>query len=223
VLDVCTGPGILAAAAVERGARVVGLDFSGNVVEIARRNVPEAEFRLGGAQALPFEDASFDAVVCGFGIIHVPEPATALSEIRRVLKPGSRAAVSVWEAPDSINGFGLLFEAIKTHGKLDVPLPHGPDFFQFSEEEKLAGALQETGFEEIEIRTVEQEWELNDLLGILNGITKGGVRARALLEAQTEAARHDISDAVIAGMSRYVSSDGLYRVPMPALVGTGRK
>src|SRR5262245_47901336 len=113
VLDVCTGPGMLAGTAVKRGAQVVALDFSGKLIEIAMRNAPGAEFRQGDAQALPFEADSFDSVVCGYGIIHVPEPQRALSEMRRVLKPGGFLAVSVWEAAKPGNGFGLLFGAIR--------------------------------------------------------------------------------------------------------------
>lgn len=223
VLDVCTGPGMLAAAAVARGAQVIGLDFSGKVIEIARRNVPQAEFQEGDAQALSFEDGSFDAVVCGFGVIHVPHPAMALSEIRRVLKPGGRAAISTWEAPKPTNGFGLLYGAIKAHGNLNVPLPHGPDFFQFSDEEKMVEALSETGFRAIAVHNVGQLWELSDSLGIVTAVVQGAVRARGLLEAQTEAARNAICEAVKAAMSPYASPDGLYRVPMPALVGAGAK
>lgn len=223
VLDVCSGPGMLSAAAVARGARVVGLDFSGEAIEIARRNVPDAEFQEGDAQALPFDDDSFDAVVCGFGVMHVPQPAVALSEIRRVLKPGSRAAISTWEAPKPTNGFGLLYGAIKAHGNVNVPLPHGPDFFQFGGEEKMTGALSETGFRAIAVHTVEQVWELDDSLGIVTAIVEGTVRARGLLWAQTEAAQNAIGEAVKAQMSQYASPDGSYRVPMPALVGAGEK
>jgi SAM-dependent methyltransferase len=104
--------------------------------------VPGAEFRQGDAQTLPFEADSFDSVVCGYGIIHVPEPQKALSEMRRVLKPGGCLAVSVWEAAKPGNGFGLLFGAIRKHGDLNVPLPHGPDFFQFSEPDKLKAAFK---------------------------------------------------------------------------------
>lgn len=64
----------------------------------------------------------------GYGIIHVPEPNRALAEMRRVLRPGGRVAISAWE-PSPNNGFGLMMGAIKAHGQLDVPLPHGPDFF----------------------------------------------------------------------------------------------
>jgi ubiquinone/menaquinone biosynthesis C-methylase UbiE len=129
VLDVCTGPGLLAGATVRRGAEAVGLDFSGNAVEIARRNVPGAEFLQGDAQALPFTSESYDAVLCGYGIIHVPDPEKALAEMRRVLRPGGRLAASVWQAPQPDNGFGVLYGAIRQHGDVGVPLPHGPDFF----------------------------------------------------------------------------------------------
>lgn len=94
-LDVCTGPGILTAGATERGAQAIGLDFSAEAIGIARRNVPNAEFRQGDAQALPFADDSFDAVVCGFGLLHLPEPEKAITEMKRVLKPGGCAAMSV--------------------------------------------------------------------------------------------------------------------------------
>ena len=110
LLDVCTGPGILAGAALERGAQVVGLDFSGKLIDIARRKVPGAEFQQGDAQPLPFEDESFDAVVCGYGVIHVPEPQKALSEMHRVLKPGGYLAASVWEAQSrlTVSGFSSV-------------------------------------------------------------------------------------------------------------------
>jgi ubiquinone/menaquinone biosynthesis C-methylase UbiE len=70
VLDVCCGPGILAAGALARGAEVIGLDFASEAVALARRIVPFGRFQQGNAQALPFTDAFFDAVVCGYGLVH---------------------------------------------------------------------------------------------------------------------------------------------------------
>ena len=98
VLDVCCGPGMLAAGALERGAEATGLDFSLEAVELARRLVPNGRFEQGDAQALPFPAESFDAVLCGYGLMHLPEPAAALREMLRVLRPGGRAALSVWDA-----------------------------------------------------------------------------------------------------------------------------
>ena len=223
LLDVCTGPGMLAKAAVERNAEVVGLDFSAEAIEIAKRNVPQAEFRQGDAQDLPFDDRSFDAVVCGFGIVHLPEPEEALSEMHRVLRPGGRLATSVWEALKPTNGFGLLFGAIKSHGSLDVSLPHGPDFFQFSDEETLTAALAGVGFHAVSVQTVEQVWAFDEPLALISAVLEGTVRARGLFLAQTESARSAIARAVEEGMAQHRSPDGGFRVPMPALLGSGRK
>ncbi|WOS66100.1 class I SAM-dependent methyltransferase [Sinorhizobium fredii] len=185
--------------------------------------MPEAEFLEGDAQALPFGADSFDAVVCGYGIIHVPDPETALSEMHRVLKDGGYLAASVWRAPKPTSGFGLLFDAIEKLGNLDVPLPHGPDFFQFSEPEKFKLALQDIGFTDVAIAGVDQVWEVGEPLGMITAILEGGVRARGLLLAQTEDVRSAISATVANGMMQFRSADGTYRIPMPALVGSGRK
>lgn len=222
-LDVCTGPGMLVEVAMQRGAMAVGLDFSSEAVEIARRNVPGAEFRQGDAQALPFDDASFDAVVCGYGIIHVPDPEKALEEMHRVLRPGGRVAVSVWQAPKPTNGFGVLFGAIKRHGNLDVPLPHGPDFFQFSGTETMTATLEAMSFRGVTAQHVEQTWDIDKATGLVHAILEGTVRARAMLLAQTVTARTAIEAAVEEGIARYRVAGGGFRVPMPALVGAGTK
>lgn len=223
VLDVCTGPGMLAEAALERGTKAVGLDFSSEAIEIAKRNVPKAEFHQGDAQALPFEDDSFDAVVCGYGIIHVPNPEKVLGEMRRVLRPGGRIAISVWEAPKPTNGFGVLFGALKVHGDLNVPLPHGPDFFQFSESENMTAALEAVGLHDVAVQSVEQVWEMDEPMGIIRAVLEGTVRSRGLLLAQTNAARSAIEAAVREGMAQFSSHEGGYEVPMPAVVGAGTK
>jgi ubiquinone/menaquinone biosynthesis C-methylase UbiE len=223
VLDVCCGPGMITAAAIARGAEAKGIDFSAVAVEIATSNVPGAEIHEGDAQSLPFNDDSFDAVICGFGIIHVPNPHKALSEMCRVLKPGGRVAVSTWEAPNPNNGFGLLFGSIKANADMDIDLPHGPDIFQFSDPEKMSNALQETGFNEPSASTVVQTWEFKDAHGFITGIIEGSARARAIITAQTDAVQAAIADAVVAGMHGYISSDGTYRLPMPALIGSAAK
>lgn len=223
VLDVCTGTGVMAAAARERSAQVVGVDFSAECLRIAMSRAPDADFREGDAEALDFPDSSFDAVVYGFGLIHLADPQAALLEFHRVLKPGGRCAVSVWLRPDPATAFGLLLGAISSHGDMNVPLPHGPDFFQFSEAARLRAALLETGFADIETKVVELVSELEDDLGLIRSTLEGSVRARALLERQPDSAKEAIVGSVKASMSAFKSSDGLYRVPMPALVGAGSK
>jgi len=79
---------MLAAGVLERGAEAIGLDFSLEAVELASKLVPTGRFERGDAQALPYAAESFDAVLCGYGVMHLPEPAAALREMLRVLRPG---------------------------------------------------------------------------------------------------------------------------------------
>ena len=223
VVDVCCGPGMISAAASTRGAKAIGIDFSAAAVRLARSNVDDAEFREGDAQALPFDDDSVDAVLCGFGIIHLPDPERALAEMYRVLRPRGRVALSVWEAPVAGNGFGLIYGSIKQHANLDVDLPHGPDFFQFSDPDKLAAALLETGFSNPSVTSVAQTWEFDAASGLVDAVMQGAVRAPALIAAQSADIQRTIVDAIIDGAETYRAADGVYRLPMPALVGAASK
>jgi demethylmenaquinone methyltransferase/2-methoxy-6-polyprenyl-1,4-benzoquinol methylase len=94
VLDGCCGTGDLAVAARAAGAgHVVGLDFSERMLERARRKAPELEWVQGDVLALPFEDASFDSAVVGFGARNVEDLEAGLKELRRVLRLGGRLGI----------------------------------------------------------------------------------------------------------------------------------
>jgi len=99
VLDVACGPGNVAAAAAAQGASVLGLDFAAEMVALAGRKWPGVEFRASDAEHLDLPDATFDAVVMNFGILHLADPDRALAEAWRVLRPGGRLAFTVWEPP----------------------------------------------------------------------------------------------------------------------------
>lgn len=223
VLDACCGPGMLSAEAARQGATPVGIDFSEAFLAMARARVPGAAFHRCDAQALHFDDESFDAVVCGFGVIHLPEPARALAEFQRVVRSGGRVALSTWEAPKPSNGFGLLYDAIKTHGKTGVPIPHGPDLFQFSHADSMKSALVDSGLTNAEAFVVDQIWDLDDHDGLLTVILEGTVRSRALLKAQSREDSDAIRAAVRIGMDRFKAGDKRYGVPMPAVIGVGQK
>src|SRR4051812_42061784 len=83
LLDVACGPGFVAAAAAARGAIVCAVDFSPAMVEAARRRYPALDVREGDAESLAFDEASFDAVVMNFGMLHLAHPDGAIAEARR--------------------------------------------------------------------------------------------------------------------------------------------
>ena len=100
-LDVGCGTGALSQTILERSApsTVTGIDASGGFVDHARGQIsdPRASFRVGDAQALPFEDGDFDAAVSGLVLNFVPDPARMLGAMRRVVQPGGVVAVYVWD------------------------------------------------------------------------------------------------------------------------------
>lgn len=219
VLDMCCGPGMLAAGALQRGAEAIGLDFSGAAVELARKLVPKGNFQQGDAQALPFPAASFNAVLCGYGLMHLPDPAAALRETLRVLRPGGRTAVSVWDATGF--GFALVYEAVRARGSMDVALPHGPDFFQFGSPERMSATLTEAGFADVEAYSINQDWHVANADRYIESILTGTVRARAVLAAQSGDAADGVRSYIADYLTRFRAPNGQLVVPMPAIIGSG--
>ncbi|MBI3490612.1 MAG: methyltransferase domain-containing protein [Acidobacteria bacterium] len=222
LLDVACGPGFVAGTAARRRASVVGLDFSAAMIVDAQRRHPAITFREGDAQALPFQAASFDAIVMNFGMLHLARPDRAMSEAHRVLRPGGRYAFTVWADPTLAVGFGLTLRAIQELGSIDVPLPEGPPFFRFSAEDEGRTALSQEGFTNIDVRTLPLVWRLTSSDAVFEAVSRGGVRMAALLRAQTPDAISAIRAAVRRGVEAY-AHDGLFLVPMPAVMASATR
>ena len=101
ILDVACGTGVLARAALERvgsEGSVAGLDLNPGMLAVAERLEPAVEWREGSAEALPWADGTFDAVVSQFGLMFFPDRRRALSEMVRVVGAGGRLSIAVWDA-----------------------------------------------------------------------------------------------------------------------------
>src|SRR5258708_11726297 len=104
------------AAAARRTAAPIGVDFSSAMIAEARRAHPYLRFDEGDAEALPYPDRSFDAVVANLGIHHVSRPGKAIAEALRVLRAGGRLAFTTWATPADNVAWRLLFDSIPAHG-----------------------------------------------------------------------------------------------------------
>jgi SAM-dependent methyltransferase len=224
VLDVACGPGHLAAAAAAMGATPVGLDAAEGMVAVARAGYAEIEFLRGDAERLPFGDASFDAVVAGFVVNHLPRPERALAEFARVVRPGGRVAVTVWDRPGRMRLLGVLGEAVEgTEGVRAPGLPSGgPDPFRFADDAALAALLWGAGLAEAEVRCIAFEQEVADTDELWEGMLAGSVRTAALIERQSEPVRRRIRAALERAVAPYRSETAIV-LPVSAKLASGRR
>lgn len=222
VLDVACGGGYVAAAARERGAEVVSVDFSAAQLELARQSYPDLEFVQGDAENLPFPGEGFDVVLNAFGFPHLAHPERAASEACRVLKRGGRFAYASWAEPAKCIGLAMVYDAVRAHGSLDVGIPAGPNFFAYGDAAYAGGLLGGAGFVDVSPKDVPLVWRVPDPDAIFDTIRSGTVRASALFSRQTPQALAKIKDGMRARVSEFKNNNG-YDVPTPALIVSARK
>ena len=220
LLDVACGTGELTAAALQRGARAEGVDFAATMVGKAREKYPAARFNEGDAEHLPYDNSTFDTVVCAFGLLHLQDPERAIAEGRRVLKPGGRYTFTVWGNVDQGGDFfKLVMGAITRHGTLDVPLPPAPPIFRFADFQECNRALTAAGFNAPSVRILQLQWRTKKPQDILDLIYKSIVRTPMILQAQAEDARERIHRAIVEGAESY-RKDDVIELRFPAVLAT---
>jgi ubiquinone/menaquinone biosynthesis C-methylase UbiE len=222
LLDVCCGPGYGAGQAAERNLTAIGIDLSPTMIDEARRRFPGAEFAVGDAEQLNFEDGSFDIVICPFGLLHLPNPDKAISEAFRVLKLGGRYAWTVWCTPDKAEFLGIAVKATAAYADMNVALPPAPPLFQFADRVLATAALERAGFsvveaEEIPVTFVGDRPE--DAWHWFENIT---VRLMAVFRLQKPEVQKKITAAIIDAARAY-SVDGTVSIPCTAIMYSARK
>ncbi|MET0668545.1 MAG: methyltransferase domain-containing protein [Xanthobacteraceae bacterium] len=223
LLDVAAGPGHLAAAAAQHGARVTGVDLAPAMVALASKLHPDVSFREASADRLPFPDASFDAVTCAFGVGHFPDPVRVLAEFARVLAPGGIAALAWWDGFERNRINGIFHEAL-LRLKISAPgvVPAGPPIDRYSDCERFAQLLRDAGLNDVRVEQVSFEHSLRDADQFWDMAMGSFARASSVIGTQSEQTQREIREAVSAAASRYKSGSGL-AVPVAFLVAAGTR
>lgn len=209
VLDVACGTGVAARTAAERvgpDGSVVGLDINDGMLAVAERVAPEIDWRRGVAEALPFDDDRFDAVLCQFGLMFFEDGPTSIREMMRVLRPGGRLAVAVWDALERSSGYlafvGLLERLFgaETAGALRAP-------FVLGDPRALGALFAGAGYPEAVVETQEgtarfpsiESWVYADVKGwtAAERIDDAG-HERLLREAARELGPFEGADGTVA-------------------------
>jgi ubiquinone/menaquinone biosynthesis C-methylase UbiE len=227
VLDVASGtgePGLSAAARAPQG-KVTITDLAEKMLLVAeenaaRRGLKNVETRLADAGALPFADATFDAVTARFGFMFFPDVLGAARELARVARPGARVTTAVWGAPEKNPWATAIMGTIGKHVDLPVPPPGAPGLFRCAAPGYMAGVFREAGLRNVterEVAVPAQFDDANQYFTFMNEVAAPVVQGMALAG---EATRVKIKDAVIA----LVGGPGKkIRLDATAVVITGEK
>jgi SAM-dependent methyltransferase len=223
LLDVATGPGALAAKAASRGARVVGVDLSPRMLELARRSSPAVDFREADVEHLPFADATFDAVICSFGLGHFPRPEAAVADCVRTLNPGGRMAFSWWDDPARQRIQGIFRETIAELAiTLPPEVPLGHNVLRFSDTGEFLRLLRGAGLLEVSVEEHAMTYSVADTEALWRGGLGSFVMTGAAIRHQDKATQAKIRTAFERRASVYKSANGL-DLPVAFKVGSGRK
>jgi SAM-dependent methyltransferase len=219
VLDLCCGQGSLTAVMSAAGAAVAGLDFSPTMLAIAAKAAPEASLHEGDATAMPFADESFDAVVCNFGMMHIPDQPKALSEICRVLRPDGQFLMATWVGPETSPAFATVLGAVKALADMSTA-PAQPDLFAFARLEVANEMMAGAGLNMTAHEMVTPAWELDEPNELFEIFLTATVGAAMLIKSQAPETIGSIRDRVTETVAQKFAAGSGYRVPVPVAVVT---
>jgi SAM-dependent methyltransferase len=220
VLELAAGPGDVGyAASPQLGdeGRLLSSDFSSEMVEVARRRAAElaltnVEHRVLDAEAIALDDDSVDGVLCRFGYMLMPDPAAALAETRRVLRPGGRVALAVWSAPERNPWISVGGRVLSGLGLVPPPQPGEPGMFVLADERRLRGLLEGVGFTVERVEDVPVLFAYDDVEEyIASARETGGMFAR-IWNATSDEEHEAIKTGLVEGFVPF-AGDGGYELP----------
>jgi SAM-dependent methyltransferase len=223
LLDVATGPGVLAAEANGFGIGCTGVDLSPIMIELARNAYPGIGFHVADVEHLPFADASFDAVVCNFGLGHFPCPEASVAECLRTLKPGGRIALSWWDDLSKQRIQGVFREAIEEIGATPPPdVPKGYSVLRFSDAGEFSRLLVGAGLTDVSVEDHQTTYLISDVDTLWRGGLGSFAVAGSAITRQDAATQAAIRAALERRAEAYRTAAGL-NFPVAFKIGAGQK
>jgi ubiquinone/menaquinone biosynthesis C-methylase UbiE len=223
VLDIATGTGLsaeAALAAVGPSGHVTAADLSPAMVEKARARLSKSSkvsVLVEDGQALSFSDESFDAVLCSLGLMFFPDPVRGLSEFRRVLRPGGRAAVSVNTAVERSYNHQINVMIARYVPSLAESVTRT---FALAEASQLQPLFNEAGFADFETGTVRHTFVLPSFDAYYGPFERGGGSTGQALAALPEEIRRAVREEARRDL---VDSGGPVRVKAEYRIASGRR
>ena len=221
ILETAAGTGIVTQAvhAAAPHARLVATDINPSMLQLAAQHIRSelVSFQTADAQALPFAENSFDLVICQFGIMFFPDRVAANREARRVLKPGGRYLLVVFDRVESNPVPRAAGEAVAAMFPEDPPsyMEQGP--FSYADPARIAHDLRAAGFADVELDTVSLSSRV-DARDAAKGMVLGSP-LRAVIEQRDPSALQQAEDRVAEALAQWDGKDA----PMSAHVAVATR
>jgi SAM-dependent methyltransferase len=228
VLDVATGsgePAITAARRIAPGGRVIAVDQSPGMLAIARQRadalgVSNVEFRESDGEALAINEHDFDAVLCRWGLMFMPDVFRAVTGFHQRLVAGGRFVTAVWSTPDKVPMISIGADIVRKLANLPPPPPGALDPLRLSDTSILSNALEQSGFKDIMIERMPVTFEFDSAEDFTKMREDVASPFRGLLARQTPALRAQILGAVTDAARKFTGADGKVRATNETILFT---
>jgi enediyne biosynthesis protein CalE5 len=219
VLEIATGsgePAVIAAQRVAPNGRVIATDQSPGMLALARERaaglgITNVEFRESDGEALAITERDFDAVLCRWGLMFMPDLDRVLAGLHERLISGGRFATAVWSTADRVPMISIAADIVRRLAHLPPPSPGSFDPLRLADTSILSSALEQAGFKEVSIERLPVTFEFDSAEDFTRFREEVSSPFRALLERQTPEVRRQILDAVTDAARAFAGHDGKVR------------
>ncbi len=226
VLELAAGPGdtgFMAAELLAPGGTLISSDASQAMLEVAQARAQTlgatgVEFKQLELEWIDLPTASVDAALCRWGVMLIVDPPAALHEIRRVLRPGGRAALAVWSPADENPWATIPTRVLVELGHAEQPDPDAPGMFALAAEGQLAELLEDAGFVEVLVESVALERRAPGVRDYVEEMLDVSVPFAEAYERLDEAGQAEVGRRIAELTEPYAEPDGSLRLPGRSLV-----
>jgi len=223
VLDVATGigePAVTAARKVGPSGKVTAIDISPAMLAIARERAKQSglsdviEFQEADAESLGLPASSFDAIICRFGLMFMPDLVSALKTMRSLLVLNGRIAAAVWSSMDRAPSFAIPFEIVTRETETAPPPPGSPGPFSLADTSLLRKKFEQAGFNDIKIESNKMDLNLPSPEEYVDFVRSTAAPLRAMMAALPAARQEEIWNKVVDTARKHAadSSTGAVRL-----------
>lgn len=221
VLELAAGPGdtgFMAAELIRPGGRLMCSDVSGRMLDLARERARElgvdnVQFRVLNAESLDISAAQLDAVLCRWAYMLLADPAAALRETRRVLRPGGRVALAAWDAPQANPWAWRATSVVVGQGLTPERDPGAPGMFAWSASGRIESELRDAGFGDVEVDTVDLSFEHPSFDAWWDSTRDLSAQFAALVESLNERQLDALRAGIAEELGEFCATDGSLSIP----------